>query len=126
MDPVVHFELPARDMSRARAFYEQVFGWTFNTYSDDYWLAYTAPVDEKFMLQKPGVINGALQKKDASIGTPRMVINVSNLDEAITKATAAGGKVLQPKTEVPGMLIYAVLQDTEGNECGIMQSIKDE
>lgn len=27
MDPVVHFEMPAKDKSRMRTFYETAFGW---------------------------------------------------------------------------------------------------
>ena len=37
------------------------------------------------------------------------------------RVVAAGGKVLQPKMEVPDMLWYAVVRDTEGNELGLAE-----
>ena len=30
-DKVVHFEIPADDLDRARAFYREAFGWTINS-----------------------------------------------------------------------------------------------
>jgi uncharacterized protein len=124
MDPVVHFELPAKDMSRAKSFYEKVFGWTFNAYSNEYWLACTTPVDEKMMAQKPGEINGAIQKKDKTIGSARIGITVGNIDDTIERVKSAGGKLLQPITEVPGMLLFCIMADTEGNEISIVQNTR--
>jgi predicted enzyme related to lactoylglutathione lyase len=123
MNPVVHFELPAKDMNRAKTFYEKVFGWEVNQWGDDYFLVTTTPVNEKMMAQKPGEINGAIQKKTDSIGSPRVVVNVANIDEAINKVKAEGGKIFQPKTEVPNMMYYAIVYDTEGNELGVIENI---
>jgi uncharacterized protein len=121
MNSVVHFEIPASDMDRAKEFYETVFGWDTQPYGAEYILAYTGPVDAKHMPKKLGAINGAIQKKDKSIASTRVVIDVANIDKAIANVVAAGGKLKQPKTEVPKMLFYAVVIDTEGNEVGLAQ-----
>ena len=124
MDPVVHFEIPAKNMKRAKGFYEKLFGWKIRPYMDEYYLAGTTPLDKNRMPKKPGAINGALQRKDKSIASPRVVVNVANLDRTLKKAVAAGGKVKQPKNEVPDMLWYAVIVDTEGNEVGLAEYMR--
>ena len=49
-------------------------------------------------------------------------VDVASVDEFTQKVVKAGGKVVMPKTTVPGVgyLIYCV--DTEGNVFGMMQS----
>ena len=121
MDSVVHFEIPAKNMKRAQGFYEKLFGWKIVPYMDEYYLAGTTAVDRKRMPKKPGAINGALQKKDKSIASTRVVVNVADLDGTLKRVVAAGGKVKEPKTEVPDMLWYAVVIDTEGNELGLAE-----
>lgn len=124
MNPVIHFELPANDMERAKTFYERVFGWKINPSYNTYYLARTTSADNSVMSQTPGEINGAIQKKDETIGSLRIVIKVSNLDEALEKTLSEGGKVFIPKKKIPGML-YSVIYDTEGNEMNLIESIND-
>ena len=121
MDGVVHFEIPATDMDRAKAFYQTIFGWKAVQFSSDYCVVQTQPVDENRMPLKPGMINGALQARNSQITMPRIVINVDDIDQKVKTIEQNGGKLLQPKTEVPNMLYYAVVLDTEGNELGLVQ-----
>jgi uncharacterized protein len=123
MNSVVHFEIPARNLTRAKKFYASAFGWKIQPFNNAYAMAYTTPVNKKYMPTKPGAINGGLQKKDKTIAATRVVVGVMNIDAAIKKVLAAGGKVKQPKTEIPGMLWYAIVADTEGNEVGLAQDI---
>ena len=43
MPRVIHFDLPADDVGRAKDFYEKVFGWSFSKYAGpmEYWLVST-------------------------------------------------------------------------------------
>ena len=36
--------------------------------------------------------------------------------------TQLGGKVVEPKTEIPGQGWYAVIDDTEGNQIGLYEN----
>ena len=60
MSRVVHFEIQADDVDRAKAFYAAAFGWEFQDYGEmtgtTYWGVVTGPEDE------PG-INGGLQQR---------------------------------------------------------------
>jgi predicted enzyme related to lactoylglutathione lyase len=61
MNPVVHFELPAEDRSRMRAFYENTFGWKTEQLGPemgDYVLAITTETDASGRPKTPGMING--------------------------------------------------------------------
>jgi predicted enzyme related to lactoylglutathione lyase len=70
----------------------------------------------------PGEINGAIQFKDETITSTRIVINVSNLDEALEKVQTEGGKIFIPKKKIPGNY-YSVIYDTEGNEIMLIERI---
>jgi uncharacterized protein len=54
-------------------------------------------------------------------------INVPSVDDYAPKIEANGGKVIQPKTGIPGIGYMVVFKDTENNKLGLMeedQSVK--
>ena len=81
MDPVVHFEMPAKDKKRTAAFYSTVFGWKMNQLGaemGEYLLAHTTETDENNMVKTPGAINGGFfpyQDKEG-YDVPHLVISV--------------------------------------------------
>lgn len=120
MDPVVYFEMPAKDMERAKAFYEDVFGWKIGRTYEPYYQFVTAENPKSGALSDvPGVINGAIQKKDEVIGSVRVVVKVGDLDKTLEKALSKGARIFIPKTKLPSMY-YSVIYDTEGNEVNII------
>ena len=116
MPRVIHFEFAADNPERAVKFYQSVFGWKIENWGQqDYWLITTGPDGE------PG-INGAIQRRK---DTPAAVINtvgVPSVDDFAKKVVKAGGKIITPKTPIPGVGYFAYCQDTEGIVFGIMQS----
>jgi uncharacterized protein len=117
MNRVVHFELAAEDPNRAVKFYEDVFGWKIQKWDGpmDYWLVMTGNKDI------PG-INGGIMKKGDTKQLTINTIDVSSIDEMIKKIVNLGGKVIQPRTEIPGVGFHAYAKDTEGNIFGLMES----
>lgn len=122
MNKVVHFELPAEDMERAKKFYEGVFGWKVEPVIPDYSMAYTQEVDDKFMPKEAGAINGGIQKRDDILKTPTIVLEVDNIEEKLKEAEDAGAKIIMQPIDVMGRLIHARILDTEGNIVGIIQN----
>ena len=49
-------------------------------------------------------------------------VGVESVDAAIKKVQAAGGKVVTPKTPIPGMGAYGRVADTEGNVLGLFEA----
>ena len=124
MDKVVHFEIPAKDMSRCQRFYEQVFGWNVNKVPNfGYAMVQTVKTDEKYMPEEKGAINGGLMQKKAPITHPIITINVENIDTAAKQIKQHGGKVILPKFKVGEAGYSAYFQDTEGNILGIWQQL---
>jgi len=112
MNPVLHFNIYADDVERARTFYESVFGWSFTPWGPpDFYLIRTG--DEG--------IGGALAKRmevkepgTAGIGY-ECTVGVEDVDAIGVSIDKHGGRVTMPKFEIPtvGWLIRFV--DTEGN-----------
>jgi uncharacterized protein len=126
MDKVIHFEIPADDMKRAKKFYGDIFGWGMQDVEGEmeYTVVRTAPTDANNMLEEPGAINGGLMRRMSKTDAPIIVIEVPSIDERIKKIIKAGGKVVMPKMEVLKRGLYARVTDSEGNVIGIWENIK--
>jgi predicted enzyme related to lactoylglutathione lyase len=125
MDRVVHFELPVKDMKRARRFYREMFGWDivdvpFADTKDSYVLVHTGKTDKEGMIGEKGVINGALERGPAKVAN--IVVAVKNLDVSLKKARAKKCSVVVPKHEIPHVGFYAKIKDLEGNVVGMIQA----
>ncbi|HEX8966109.1 MAG TPA: VOC family protein [Patescibacteria group bacterium] len=126
-DPVVHFEMPAKDKKRVSEFYSKVFGWNMQQLGPEmgsYILAQTAETDEKtMMIKQPGAINGGFfeYKDDELNRVPHLVIAVDDLDKSIKKVEEAGGKIDTKKMEIQGIGMYVSIKDSEGNIIGMLQ-----
>lgn len=115
MSRVCHFEIPAAEPDRAVAFYQKVFGWKFDKWAGptEYWLITTAADGV------PG-INGGMMRKPGGITCTTNTIDVDSVDGAVAAVTKAGGKLVMPKTPIPGVGYFAYCEDTEGNVFGVM------
>lgn len=125
MDPVIHFELPAADIGRARAFYENAFGWQTKQLGDDmgnFVLAFTVETDEETrMPQKRGAINGGFYPRTEPDQQIKLTILVDDIQSAVERIKAAGGEILGEPVDVPGVGLFASFRDPEGNVATINQ-----
>lgn len=129
MDKVVHFEIPADDLNRAKQFYSSIFGWQLEDWpmpdGSVYVGARTVEADEATkMPREAGAINGGLMQRSADAPAPVLAMDVSSIDEYLKKVEAAGGKVVRPKVQIGDMGYYAYVADTEGNVIGLWETIK--
>ncbi len=107
---VVHFEIPAEDTGRARSFFGELFGWSFESQpgTTEYWVADTG--------EEPGV--GLLPRA----GRERNVLlyfDVDDVEAAAARVEQLGGKIVVPKTRVENKGWLAKFEDTEGNLFGL-------
>jgi hypothetical protein len=128
MRGVVHFEIPADDLERAKDFYGSVFGWQLATMAmpggGDYTGVTTTPFDEETMLPtQPGAINGGMMQRDDVTPAPVLTIDVEGIDEALREIEARGGSTVSPRTEIPGMGAFAYFKDPEGNVLGLWETV---
>lgn len=127
MGKVVHFEIPADDVDRAKRFYGSIFGWDLQTMDmgdGEYTIVKTTAVDEQTQLPtEPGAINGGMMQRDERITTsPVITIDVDGIDDALKQIEDAGGSTIQPRTSIPGMGAFAYFKDSEGNVLGLWET----
>jgi predicted enzyme related to lactoylglutathione lyase len=123
MAKVVHFEIPFDDKTRAMKFYTDTFGWKLTDMAEmSYVMAQSVAVDDNQMPKEPGAINGGLFPRPKDAPHPTIYVDVKSIDEALNKVKAGGGKVVTPKTPIPGMGAFARIADTEGNVLGLFET----
>lgn len=122
MDKVVHFEIPFDDKKRAMKFYTEAFDWKLTDLAEmSYVMAETVAVNEKQTPKEPGAINGGLFQRPKEAPSPVIYVGVDSVEQALKKVQSAGGKVVTPKTPIPGMGAFARVTDTEGNVLGLFE-----
>lgn len=115
MPKVRYFEVTADDPERAVRFYSEVFGWFAEKWQEAaYWQISAGEEDE------PGVSGAVRPRLDGATGTID-VIDVSDLDAALERVVAAGGRVVQARQTIPFQGYTAYCADTEGNVFGLIQ-----
>ena len=127
MNRVIHFEIHADDVERAKKFYQDVFGWKMQQMGPEMG-NYIINTGENSPSDKWPGINGGLMKRNApkpAEGLSPMsfvcTVSVDDIDTYIEKAKAAGGKEYMAKMSVPGVGELAYYTDTEGNIFGMLQ-----
>ena len=108
---LVHFELPAQDAGRAKAFWESLFGWKFRSW--------TGPV-EYHMIEgvQPG---GAVYPSPEGAQGPIVYFDSDDIDAHTARVRELGGKA-EDKQPIPSVGWFARCQDTEGNPFSLFQS----
>ena len=123
MGKVVHFEIPADDLPRAKKFYSTVFGWSTSEVPEmEYVMLGTAESDENGMPKQPGAINGGMMKRQDPLRHPVVTIDVENIDDALASVKKNGGQVVREKLAVGDMGFTAYFRDSEGNVIGLWQN----
>ena len=136
MPTIVHFEIPADDVDRAKRFYTDLFGWkiekipstTTNNDSNkltsaatgepiDYWIITTT--DDK---ENKSDVGGGMMKRQMPEHHITNYIGVDSVDEYSSKVEKLGGKVLAAKHTVPAMGYFALCSDTENNVFAIWET----
>ncbi len=115
-NPFVHIEISTRDLQKARSFYEKAFDWKINL---------TPMGDGQFY----GLIEtGALPGGGLFQAAPEMplgvivYIGVDNIEKALARVEAAGGKTIMPRREVPGEGWFALFSDPDGTVLAVWES----
>lgn len=120
---VVHFEIPADNVERAKSFYQKAFGWQINQYPGmQYHMVGTAPSDQNGMPTELGAINGGMTKRQDPVKSTVITVDVSDIDASLKSIENLGGKTVQKKQPVGDMGFTAYFKDTEGNIVGLWQN----
>ena len=112
---ITHIEFPADKTDRAQRFYSELFGWKFEGVEQlpGYFLFNTGTIESA---------GGAVGQRGTATGDKlRVYVTVDSIDEALAKVEGLGGKIVSPKSAIPGQGSYAVVNDSEGSEVGLYE-----
>jgi predicted enzyme related to lactoylglutathione lyase len=109
-----YIEIPVTDLARAKRFYGEAFGWTFNDYGDQYVGIRRA--------DDPGVEAGGFRPVDAvEPGGVLVILYSEDLEESVAKVRAAGGEITAEPFEFPGGRRFH-FRDPDGHELAVWSS----
>ncbi len=121
MPTIVHFDVAADDPTRAKKFYEGLFGWKMDNPPGmtDYYLIETQDLNGE------SGVGGGLGKRGEPGQRITSYIGVDSVEEYTAKVEKLGGKMVQRKMTVPGWGYLAICLDTEDNMFGLWQEDKN-
>ncbi len=103
--PIVYFEIAGPDGAKLREFYESMFDWSID---DNLTIAAAST---------GGLRGGIRQDPPDKV----FYIGVPAIAEKLGQIEAAGGEVLVPRTEIPGVVTFALFRDPAGNVLGLAE-----
>jgi uncharacterized protein len=124
MPTIVHFEIPSDDIERSKKFYNDLFGWKIDKWpgsehiAHNYWMITTTGDEGKEAL-RGGMKTTRQSPQQQGITN---YFDVKSVQESSAKLEQLGGKVIMPKSPVPGMGYMAVCKDSENNGFGIFEA----
>ncbi|GAB4448356.1 MAG: VOC family protein [Anaerolineales bacterium] len=112
---VVHVEIPAADVKAAAAFYQELFGWKIQHVPE---MNYT-------MWEDGSGSGGGFPQASAEspAGQVLVYIDSDDIEADLKKVEQLGGKVLQPKLEIPQTGWFGIFQDPAGNVLALYTSM---
>ncbi len=89
-----YLEVPSKDIPKTKAFFTDVFKWSFTDYGDEY-VAFSSP----------GMEGGFYLSDNASLtsnGATLIVFYAENLQQTQSEIEQAGGNIIKPIFDFPG------------------------
>src|SRR5262245_22004056 len=113
--PVAYFEIVSPNAARARDFYSRLFDWQTIDIGDPTYTMVDTGAGE-------GAIGGGIgePQRDTDPGGTKIYVRVDDLQTALDRAEALGGRTVVAPTPLPGDLgSFAVLADPDGQLVGL-------
>jgi uncharacterized protein len=108
---VVHVEFPAKDVDRAKKFWEGVGGWSLND---------AGMPGMQYLMFQEGDQGGAVFSMEGAGGTT-IYLGSEDIDADLAKAKELGGEA-EDKQPIPSIGWFARCKDSEGNDFSLFQS----
>jgi predicted enzyme related to lactoylglutathione lyase len=112
-NPVVHFEIGGKDVSKLHQFYKDAFDWEINS----------VPTMNYSTIAPGGTdgIGGGIGHTDGP-GHVTFYIQVDDLNAYLARIERLGGKIVMPPIEIPNVVGLAMFADPEGHIIGLVKS----
>lgn len=109
-EKINYLEIPAKDIEQTKAFFNEVFGWSFMDYGPEYIASSDAGIDIGFFKSTQSVQTG--------LGSALIILYSDTLEDTHQKIERAQGKILKPIYSFPGGRRFH-FADPNGNEFAV-------
>jgi len=113
-EKINYLEFPARDLEKTKAFFTDVFGWSFIDYGPEYTAFAKAGLD------------GGFYKSDLTVSTANgsalVVFYSKDLEQTFAKIEKDGGTIVKPTFSFPGGRRFH-FTDPSGNEYAVWSDV---
>ena len=113
--PVMWFEVLGNDGSRLRKFYAGLFGWGFGA-SDPIEYGIVNTGDSR------GIPGGIGQSYPGTRPWVTFYVETPDVTASLKQAETLGGKVVMPRTALPGATTIGAFEDPEGHVVGLVEA----
>jgi predicted enzyme related to lactoylglutathione lyase len=111
--PVVHAEIRSKDPDATRAFFGELFGWTYPQ-------AGAFPGYTFVDTGVPDALYTAISPLQGDSDLVTFFVGVDDMKSTLEQATKLGGRVVQEPVSVPGVS-FALIADPQGHVVGLAQ-----
>jgi len=114
-NPIVHWELMGPDGDGLKSFYASIFDWSFA--SMEGFEGYYTTEGENMG------VNGAIGRGSDEMPVYQCIyVSVEDIDAKLAEVEANGGAMAMPRTEIPGVVTFAMFKDPAGNLVGLVEA----
>jgi predicted enzyme related to lactoylglutathione lyase len=113
--PIVHAEIRSSDPDGTRAFFGELFGWTYP--DEGAFPGYTF-----VETGVPGALYTAISPLQGDTDLVTFFVGVEDMASSVADAVRLGGKVVQEPVTVPGVS-FALIADPQGHVVGLAQQL---
>jgi uncharacterized protein len=110
-NPIVHFEIRSEDPDASRAFYAELFGWTYPPGGFEGYTYVESGVPS-------GTIPGGISPTQGGRPLVTVFAGVPDVQAALDHAVSLGATVVQPLTRAPGVS-FGLFADPQGQVVGV-------
>jgi predicted enzyme related to lactoylglutathione lyase len=111
---IVHVELSAKDRKALSKFYADIFGWKIEHLDDLNYSTFEAG---------DGIGGGFNPVTDQTpAGTVTVYIQTEDVTASLKDVQKAGGGILVPESDIPGMGKFGMFRDPQGNMIGLYKA----
>ena len=115
--PIVHLEFATQDPQATGKFYADLCGWRLNLAEQFDYLMFEAGSGPGGAFVKAGEAQMRTEEVRVYIGT-------DDIDGMLRRAEELGGKILMPKSEIPGTGWFGIFSDPDGRQVGLYTNME--
>jgi predicted enzyme related to lactoylglutathione lyase len=114
--PIIHIEFSTRDREATGKFYADLFDWQIQQMPEMNYATFAAEGG-------PGGGFNPISENNPA-GTILVYVATDDIEASLAKAESLGAKILVHQSEIPGVGLWGVFQDPDGNKLALFKALQ--